>query len=86
MIFSIFMLLSGQLIPVSLLPAWIQQTSRLLPFESIYYIPARIYAAPSLSGEVMAMLAQQVVWVMVMGVVTSLLWSRGISRYASQGG
>lgn len=86
MIFSIFMLLSGQLIPVSLLPAWIQQASRLLPFESIYYIPARIYAAPRLDGDVMAMLAQQIVWVMVMGVLVSLLWSRGISRYASQGG
>lgn len=85
-IFSVFMLFSGQLLPVSLLPGWVQQASHLMPFQWIYYVPARIYASPRVDAEVAALLAQQAGWLIALSLGASLLWARGINRYASQGG
>jgi ABC-2 type transport system permease protein len=85
-IFSIFMLFSGQLLPISLLPAWVQQASHLLPFQSIFYVPARIYASTHVNAEVASLLAQQAGWLIALSLGASLLWARGIHRYASQGG
>jgi ABC-2 type transport system permease protein len=86
MIFSVFMLLSGQLIPVSTLPGWIREVSRLLPFEGIYFIPARIYSQSALGPEVAGFLLQQGIWIALLGGLGAAVWSRGLRRYASQGG
>lgn len=85
-LFSLSMLLSGQLLPLSLLPEGVRAMSTHLPFEAIYYIPAQIYGASEMSAAVLALFARQVFWVVTMTAVASLLWTRGVARYASQGG
>lgn len=86
LIFSVFMLFSGQLIPVSVLPAWVGTVSRYLPFEGIYFIPASVWAEPRVGGAVLALLGQQLLWIGVLTFAAVAVWSRGVARYASQGG
>jgi ABC-2 type transport system permease protein len=83
---SLFMLFSGQLIPISALPAPVVQLSRHLPFESIFFVPAMIYrhALPDL--QVAALMLQQALWIAVLWAVAATVWRRGVARYASQGG
>lgn len=86
MIFSIFMLFSGQIIPVSVLPKWLITVSKCLPFEGIYFVPGTIYAQGHLGPDVAAYLARQLVWIAVLWIAAALVWTRGLARYASQGG
>lgn len=86
MIFSVFILFSGQLIPISVLPGWVETVSHYLPFEGIFYIPAALYARHELDLTSLALLARQLVWIVVLLVVAATVWSRGSLRYASQGG
>lgn len=85
-VFSVFMLFSGQLIPISVLPTWATRVSALLPFESIYYIPARIFAMPQAGPEVALLLLRQVLWIGALWALATVVWTRGVRRYASQGG
>ncbi len=85
-IFSVFMLFSGQLIPISVLPDWIVGVSACLPFEGIYFMPATIFAQTSVNATVIFFLAKQAAWVAVLATAAAVLWQRGNLRYASQGG
>jgi ABC-2 type transport system permease protein len=86
MIFSVFMLFSGQLIPISVLPKPLATLSHYLPFESIYFVPGMIYVRGVLNAEVAGQLAQQLIWIVVLWAAAAVVWTRGITRYASQGG
>jgi viologen exporter family transport system permease protein len=86
MIFSVFMLFSGQLIPISVLPDWVVSASRYLPFEGIYFIPSMIYTQGGSGVDTAGYLLRQAAWIAVLGMAATLAWSRGIARYASQGG
>lgn len=83
---SLFLLFSGQLIPISVLPPWVAGLSRVLPFESVFFVPATIYARPAVDAGVAALLAQQGIWILLLLAAASAVWSRGLARYASQGG
>ncbi|MEO1085638.1 MAG: ABC-2 family transporter protein, partial [Acidobacteriota bacterium] len=86
MVYSVFMLFSGQLIPIALLPGWAEGLSRVLPFESVYYVPATIYAARLPMSALLILHAQQLFWVGALVGLAMAVWGRGVSRYASQGG
>lgn len=85
-LYSLFILCSGQLIPLSALPRWVQTASYWLPFSGIYFAPASIYAQTELSSQALELFAGQLAWLVVLGGVAALVWSRGVARYASQGG
>jgi ABC-2 type transport system permease protein len=85
-LYSLFMLFSGQLIPLSALPSWARAVSRWLPFSGIYFAPATIYAQTRLTAEVADLLGRQFAWLAVLTTLAAVVWSRGMTRYASQGG
>jgi ABC-type uncharacterized transport system permease subunit len=45
-----------------------------------------IYAKGQLNAEVGMYLAQQFAWIVVLWAAAAVVWTRGIARYASQGG
>ena len=85
-LYSVFMLFSGQLIPITALPEWARGISRFLPFSGIYFTPATLYAAPSFSSDAARLLVAQVLWLALLALLAWTSWSRGVGRYASQGG
>ena len=85
-VFSVFMLFSGQIIPVSLLPDWAGRMSQWLPFAGIYYAPAMIYTPAGDLTSMGTFLGTQALWIGVLLVLATGVWSRGVRRYASQGG
>lgn len=86
MIFSVFILFSGQLIPISVLPPWLVTASKFLPFEGIYFVPGTIYAQGVLGPDVAMYLLRQLLWIGVLWAAAATVWTRGLARYASQGG
>ena len=85
MIFSVFILFSGQLIPLSVLPSWVGEVSRYLPFQYVYYVPAQIYRGVG-AVPISEVLLHQLAWIAGLSSLAAVLWGRGVARYASQGG
>ncbi len=76
--------LSGSMIPISLMPSWLQQIVQALPFKYMYAYPIGIW-----QGTVTLHLSDYVyvgVFLGVLWVAMRLLWTQALKRYASSGG
>lgn len=78
--------LSGQMIPLDLLPAWAQDASHWLPFQYAAYAPAAILLGRVPSEALPGLLGMAVIWAVVMVALTRLLFARGLRRYSAYGG
>ncbi|HYW87715.1 MAG TPA: ABC transporter permease [Chloroflexota bacterium] len=77
--------LGGMFIPLDLFPSWLAVVSRVLPFSSICYAPARLFVG--FSWEAFgSLIATQVVWLTVAGLVVQLVFSRAVRRVVAHGG
>jgi ABC-2 type transport system permease protein len=75
-------LLGGMLIPLEVLPGWMQGAAAALPFRVMCYVPARLA-----SGHVEPLLlAQQVAWLAAMAAVAALVFRAGERRLQVVGG
>jgi ABC-2 type transport system permease protein len=84
--YSLVSFFAGQMVPLWLFPQFLRVIADVLPFKSIYYIPMSIYIG-TLSGEaVVTALAFQVMWGVVLLVVSRWAWSRVHARLIVQGG
>jgi ABC-2 type transport system permease protein len=75
-------LLGAMLMPVQILPSWLQSAAWHLPFLSMAYAPARLAAGFWEPG----LLAQQLMWLVVLGVVAFGVFQRGERRLQVIGG
>ncbi len=83
-IFCIFMLFSGQLIPLAALPAELSWFSGLLPFDTIYHTPITLFTQEVMSH--LPLILKQICWLMFLKILVHVSWRLGIKRYTSQGG
>jgi ABC-2 type transport system permease protein len=75
----------GLLIPLDFYPGWLQTISRLLPFSSMVYAPARLFVAPDASGFV-SLIGIQVIWIIAFILMLSLAFRRGLKFITVNGG
>lgn len=86
-ILSFTMLLGGGLLPLAMLPGFVQVLAGCTPMPSIYYTPARIFSDPTIAWEsVVAMVRTQLLWAGLLSVVALTLWASAMRRYTPQGG
>jgi ABC-2 type transport system permease protein len=83
---SLIFLLAGQVAPVSLLPEALQTAATILPFRYMIAFPVEILTGNLSDGDLVYGFGLQVVWVIVAGLLTILVWNRGLQRYAGFGG
>ena len=83
---SLVALLSGSLIPLVLLPSWLQTTAMLLPFASLTATPAAIYLGQATGGEALGLLLTQAGWVTVLWVAGRLVWRFAVRQLTVHGG
>ena len=85
--FGVFAILSGYLIPLPLLPSWIQDVARWLPFRSMLGDPVAIaIGRVPVWSDAAALVAQQWAWAIGLMLVAAALWRRGVRRYEAFGG
>jgi ABC-2 type transport system permease protein len=82
----IIIVFSGSLIPLPLLPEWMQPFLHFQPFAGLLDIPFRIYSGHLGGLEATVGLANQLVWSLVMMALGHLLMSRVMTRLQVQGG
>jgi ABC-2 type transport system permease protein len=77
---------SGSLIPLPLLPDWLQPLMRHQPFAGLLDFPLRIYSGHLSGISALAALAWQAVWIVVLIVLGRMITARVMARLQIQGG
>jgi ABC-2 type transport system permease protein len=80
------LMLSGRLVPMSLMPDWVEVTSRFLPFRWTFQFPIETVIGRLGQAEILTGLAIQVGWITGLALLIKLVWGRAIRRYTAVGG
>ena len=79
------LLLSGRLVPLSLLPDWAQTLAGRLPFASTFGFPIEALVADLSTAELVEGLLTQLLWIAVSTVLCAVVWKRAVRRYSAVG-
>ena len=79
------LLLSGRLVPLSLMPDWVQTVAWFLPFRWTFYFPIETLVGDLSDAELVAGLGMQILWTVVGIGIFSLVWRYAIRRYTAVG-
>jgi len=83
---TVELLLSGRLVPMSLMPDWVQTIAGLLPFYWTFGFPIEALVADLPADRLLGGLAMQLFWIIVGAIVLRLVWRVAIRRYSAVGG
>jgi ABC-2 type transport system permease protein len=75
----------GMLIPLDFYPAWLQTIARALPFSSITYGPARLFVTPT-PALFLSVMSMQILWIVILGLLLSFAYRRGVAYLTVNGG
>jgi ABC-2 type transport system permease protein len=78
-------LLSGALVPLPFMPAWLRGTVELLPFQGIVYLPSSIYLGRTDKG-IFAALGLQLMWAIGLLMLGRLGFKQALRRLTIHGG
>jgi ABC-2 type transport system permease protein len=77
--------LGGMLLPIDLMPDWLQRICAWLPFRAAMYLPAR--AAVHTGGEkLLRDLGVQGIWLVALGALVAVIFRRGVAKLHVNGG
>jgi len=80
------LLLSGRLVPLPLMPDWVQDISRFLPFQWAFFFPIESLVGELSNEELLRGLGAQLLWTLIGLAIFRLAWKRAVKRYSAVGG
>ena len=80
------LLLSGRLVPMTLMPGWVQALSWFLPFRWTFGFPITALVGPVSNQQLIVGVLAQVGWVVAGAVLVKVVWRRGVRRFSAVGG
>jgi ABC-2 type transport system permease protein len=89
-VFDLYMtselLLSGRLVPLPLMPDWVETIAAFLPFQWAFYFPIDSLVGDRSTGWLLGGLAIQALWIVGLLVVFRFAWRAAIKRFSAVGG
>jgi ABC-2 type transport system permease protein len=85
LVFTAELLLSGRLVPLSLMPDWAQQLANVLPFKWTFGFPIEALVARLPEAELLGGLGMQALWIAIGSIGVLLVWRFAIRRYSAVG-
>lgn len=79
------LLLSGRLVPLELMPQWVENLAAWLPFKWTFQFPIDTLIGRLTPGEIAAGLVAQALWTVAIGLIFVMVWKRAIRRYGAVG-
>lgn len=79
-------LLSGALIPLPFFPEAVQKVFNFLPFKGMVYTPVAIFLGKITGTSLAYAFANQMVWILILGVMNYLVWRKAVNYLTVQGG
>ena len=80
------LLLSGRLVPLPLMPEWVQDVSRFLPFQWAFFFPIEALVGDLSNEELLRGLGAQLLWILIGFAIFRVAWKHAIKRYSAVGG
>jgi ABC-2 type transport system permease protein len=80
------LLLSGRLVPMPLMPDWVQDIARFLPFQYAFYFPIESLVGDLSNAELLEGLAAQLIWILIGLAIFRVAWKHAVKRYSAVGG
>ena len=80
------LLLSGRLVPMPLMPDWVQEIARFLPFQWTFFFPIDSLVGDLSTTELVRGLLVQLLWILIGLAIFRLAWRWAIRRYSAVGG
>lgn len=77
--------LSGQLVPISVFPEWLQAASRYLPFQYTVALPTEVLMGRVPDAVAWQGIGMQVVWTVSLYMLSKLFWRKGLLYYTGVG-
>ncbi|WP_119459534.1 ABC-2 family transporter protein [Rhodospirillaceae bacterium SYSU D60014] len=85
LIFTLYIVLGGALVPLDLFPAPVQQILAFLPFAYILNFPVQILLGNLPGPALLQGFVVQILWILLFIGLRQLLWRRGLRQYAAVG-
>ena len=85
LVFTAELLLSGRLVPLSLMPDWAQRLADVLPFKWTFGFPIEALVGRLPEAELVGGLAMQALWIAIGSVGVIVVWRFAIRRYSAVG-
>lgn len=79
-------LFGGQLLPLQILPAWLQTLAGVLPFSLLFSFPMEILLDRATTETILSGFARQAAWLVVFSLIVRLAWRKGLLAYEGYGG
>ncbi|WP_028544600.1 ABC transporter permease [Paenibacillus taiwanensis] len=79
-------LFSGVIVPISFFPGWLKGLNEWLPFQAITYLPSSVFTGRVPNGDILGVMAVQVVWLVILTLPIIVLWRSARHRLFVQGG
>ena len=86
LVFTAELLLSGRLVPLSLMPDWAQRLADVLPFKWTFGFPIEALVGRLPVSELIGGLAMQALWIVLGAIGVRVVWRFAIRRYGAVGG
>ncbi len=83
--FTLELLLSGRLVPLSLMPEWVQSLANFLPFKYAFGYPIEALVGQPTPVQLFAGLGMQLFWIVVGALAVQLVWRAGVKQFTSVG-
>ncbi len=84
-VFTAELLLSGRLVPLSLMPEWAQQLAGVLPFKWTFGFPIESLVGRLPESELLGGLAMQALWIAIGSIGVAIVWRFAVRRYSAVG-
>ncbi len=83
--FTAELLLSGRLVPLSLMPDWVEDIAAVLPFKWAFQFPIETLIGRLSGSEILAGIGMQFLWTMIGLGLVAVIWRSAVSRFTSVG-
>lgn len=84
--FLIMTFLSGQIVPLNVLPDFIQRITSKLPFYYINFFPVQIYLGKVTYYDALLGILTEALWIVSFYLIYKVEWKLGLKTYKSMGG
>lgn len=84
--FALELILSGRLVPMTLMPQWVQTISNYLPFKWTFFFPIEALVGSMSTQELWLGVATQVFWITLGALLLSVVWRSAVKQFSSVGG
>jgi ABC-2 type transport system permease protein len=85
MVMAMELLLSGRLVPMAIMPQWVQTVSNWMPFQWTFLFPIEVLIGQRSTAEIWTGLGIQLAWVGMTLAAIAVVWRRALRRFTAVG-